>query len=117
MRQGRFRFSLASLLIVSTAIVLFCGYSQWRRQRMTTACDVLRDAGYYVELPNDARDWLWQRKPTGYKTTVETFGLGWSGERVKNQAQLEAIASDLELDGSDFRGVVDFETQSKVAKP
>jgi len=51
MSKRRIRFSLASLLIVSTAIVLFLGYAQWRSQRIISQCLELRDEGVDIDAP------------------------------------------------------------------
>ncbi len=58
------RFSLNTLLILITAVAVFLGYSQWRRQQIIAACESLETEGVYISLPNERRDRIWQRPPT-----------------------------------------------------
>jgi hypothetical protein len=94
MRHRRFRFSLTSLLIVSTAIVLFLGYSQWRRQLILRRVDELTTRTYAsVEVPNNWIDLVWQRRPISshvyvyspeWKVTCDELGIKkieWQGNR------------------------------------
>lgn len=57
------RFSLLALFFFVTTLALFFGYSQWRRQDMLRQVAAINRLGGQVELPNDYRDYLWQRTP------------------------------------------------------
>lgn len=59
------RFSLAFLLLVTTCVAVFLGYSQWRRKTILRQIDELKHLGGQVDdLPNGYVDLLWQRRPT-----------------------------------------------------
>jgi hypothetical protein len=53
MSKRRFRFRLSSLLIVSTAVVLFLGYAQWRRQFLQREAEALLTRDVLVMTNND----------------------------------------------------------------
>src|SRR4051812_40277664 len=91
--RQQMRFSLKALLILVTAFAVFFGYSLHRRQRMIHARELLRNAGVYVELPNEPIDWIWQRKATSYS-------LSFNGGERENREQLELLGSELGLDRS-----------------
>lgn len=57
------RFSLASLLFLTTAVAIFLGYSQWRRQHILQLCEDLRTLSVVTTVPNDFIDHIWQRVP------------------------------------------------------
>ena len=61
----RIRFSLRGLILAVTAIGLFLGYSQYRRQEILKAYKELHDYGYssFAGVPNAWHDHLWQRQP------------------------------------------------------
>jgi hypothetical protein len=82
MIRRRYRFSLASLLIVSTAIVLFFGYSQWRRQNILRQAAQFERRGARIALPASYGDYLWQRHPrsaTIYYTKIRSIALDSQG--------------------------------------
>jgi hypothetical protein len=56
----RIRFSLRALLKVATALILFLGYSQWRRNWIHEECQALMTLGVDIVLPNELRDNFWQ---------------------------------------------------------
>jgi hypothetical protein len=58
------RFSLKTLFAVSTAIVLFLGYSQWRRQNILRESEQFREIGVTVHVPSESFDYVWQRRAT-----------------------------------------------------
>jgi len=58
------RFSLKALLILVTAIVLFCGYSQWRRQDILKECEYFKSQDIEIIVPNGWSDYIWQRRPS-----------------------------------------------------
>ena len=60
----RLRFRLSSLLIVTTSIVLLVSFSQWRRQNILQEVEEISRLGGQVNVANDYRDFLWQRRPT-----------------------------------------------------
>jgi hypothetical protein len=57
---------------VVTLVVMFFGYSQWRRQAILRMCDGLYEDGYSFDTPDDFRDMIWQRKP--YLGQVKSSG-------------------------------------------
>jgi len=59
----RIRFSMASLLVVTTTIVLFLGYAQWRRQWILNECEYVKNQGIEIAAPNNWTDVIWQRMP------------------------------------------------------
>jgi hypothetical protein len=58
------RFSIRGLLILVTAIVLFLGFSQYRRREILKVAAQLKDEGYVFEVPDSWHDRIFQRKPT-----------------------------------------------------
>jgi hypothetical protein len=57
------RFSLKFLFAVITLLIVFLGYSQWRRQRLLSEAQALKEQGMIVQLPDQWIDRLWQRVP------------------------------------------------------
>jgi len=45
-KQRLFRFNLAALLMLVTAIALFLGYAQWRRQSILREAEALETRGF-----------------------------------------------------------------------
>jgi len=98
MSKRRIRFSLASLLIVSTAVVLFLGYREWKRQTIHHEVDALRAEGVLITgwRPRS----VWPSVPTSARLVVHqlrdgnTFQLG---SRVCDWD--ETVASCERLDG------------------
>ncbi len=64
------RFSLKFLFAASTLVILFAGYSQWRRQNILRQVHEIELLGGKVELANNYRDHLWQRRPTKGRLTI-----------------------------------------------
>jgi hypothetical protein len=60
-------------MLCMTAVVLFLGYGQWRRQRILKLCEKLSYSHVDVIRPNTWIDKLWQRKP--YGATVSAFDV------------------------------------------
>ena len=82
MSKRRIRFSLAGLLLVTTAIAAFLGYSQWRRQNILRQVEAIEQLGGRVNLPNGYADVLWQRRPRrGY--IASHFGDEENAEAIK----------------------------------
>jgi hypothetical protein len=59
----RIRISLRGLILLVTAVGLFLGFAEHRRNTIYQACEELKDYGYAFTLPSDWRDRIWQRKP------------------------------------------------------
>lgn len=58
------KYSLKLFLLFATAMTVFLGYSQIRRQKILEVCDNLRADGYVFAAPNALFDKVvWQRKP------------------------------------------------------
>jgi hypothetical protein len=58
------RFSLKFLFAASTVLIVFLGYSQWRRQSIRQEVDEINRRGVLTaELPNEFVDLIWQRQP------------------------------------------------------
>jgi hypothetical protein len=62
-KRRHIRFSMATLLLATTAAALFLGYSQWRRKWMLTEIRALRAEGVLVAVKSDWIDRLWLRTP------------------------------------------------------
>jgi hypothetical protein len=58
------RFSLKFLFAVSTVLIVFLGYSQWRRHKILSLCRVLAKREVTLEVPAEWRDYVWQRVPS-----------------------------------------------------
>jgi hypothetical protein len=62
------RFSLRTLFAVSSVIVLFLGFSQWRRGHIRSECEALQDLGVNLADANgryqlSADNWFWPNAP------------------------------------------------------
>jgi hypothetical protein len=108
------RFSLKTLLILVTALGLLLGYSQNRRRRMMRECELLREAGFYVELPRDFRDRLWQRKASGLSVSSETARMLFGGGPLKHREQLQTMADDLGLEKFWLPPIADEKTEKRM---
>lgn len=85
------RFSLRALLILVTVVGLFLGYSQWRRQRMIRRCQWYASQGYFLDLPNDIRDWIWQRMPRHGRMSAYNYGVLFHGPKNEEMERVNAI--------------------------
>lgn len=94
MSKRRFRFSLASLLIVSTAIVLFLGDSQWRRQRILQEGEGFEQSEARISLPSSYLDYLWQRQPKSADIFLEAVPWHDASIPVSTPHRKAAPASD-----------------------
>jgi hypothetical protein len=63
----RVRISLAGLMLLTTAVAAFFGFSQWRRQHIINTCAQFRGEGVEIHAPNAWRDSLWQDVPRPQK--------------------------------------------------
>jgi hypothetical protein len=74
----RIRISLRALILLVTAIGLYLGAREWRRQSVEKLCAQIEEDsrldGYIYILPNDWLDKLWQRKPIMAKTYTSKSG-------------------------------------------
>ena len=68
--MAHFRFNLRTLFILATVVIALVGFSQWHRQQILRQVKEIRQLGGDVELPNDFRDYLWQRRPTRGTVTI-----------------------------------------------
>jgi hypothetical protein len=84
------RFSLKAMLLLVTAIGLFLGYSQWRRQRMLAECRELQAKGAIVLLPSGFLDYFWQRRPIGAEIHFRARRWGISSIEVTSRG-IEAL--------------------------
>jgi len=66
------KYSLKLFLLIATAVTVFLGYSQIRRQNILDMCAELRKDGYVIKAPNELQDSLWQRKP--YVGFISVYG-------------------------------------------
>ncbi len=64
------RFSLKAILLLVTFLAVFLGYSQCRRQNILRQVKEIEQLGGQVTLPNELRDYLWQRYPTKGQKTI-----------------------------------------------
>jgi hypothetical protein len=62
--MAKLRINLRGLLILVTAVVLFLGYGQYRRQWILKVCAELEKDAYVFQIPNECHDSIWQRKPS-----------------------------------------------------
>jgi hypothetical protein len=61
------RFSLKAMLLLVTALGVFLGYNQWRRRGILDLSKQLDGEGYFVTVPSEWSDYIWQRNPfVGY---------------------------------------------------
>jgi hypothetical protein len=108
------RFSLKFLFAVTTVLIVFLGYSQWRRQWMIKQCEFLREEGVYVDLPNDTWDFVWQRRPSNLFISIQQWRVAWATGRIDNQEQVICQLKGVGITLSDFAGVPDYETHERV---
>jgi hypothetical protein len=59
----RLKYSLKSLLVLTTIAVLALGYPLYRRHKIRTLCAELRAHGDVFATPSEWRDYFWQRPP------------------------------------------------------
>ena len=75
--MARFRFSLRTVFVLVTVVILLIGFSQWRRRYIRREMSELGKNGVDIcyrpppmftaatgVLPDDLRDKIWQRAPT-----------------------------------------------------
>jgi hypothetical protein len=68
------RFSLRVLFTASTLLILFLGYSQWRRQDILRQVKEVEQLGGQVTLSNELSDYIWQRRPEG-RVFTKSFNI------------------------------------------
>src|SRR5215216_4196105 len=91
----KIRFSLRALLIAATVLILFLGYSQSRRQRIIRRCEWFGKQGFYLDVPNDFTDWIWQGMPKHGHLSTYNYGVLFHGLRVGNEYQrVAALAQE-----------------------
>ena len=97
----RIRFSLRALLILATALILFLGYSQYRRRETLKASEELKKYGYFLDVPNAWHDRLWQRQPAlglnFYKENQELLRIDVGNEATEGKtiANLKTLGATL----------------------
>jgi hypothetical protein len=107
------RFSLRALLILVTALGLFCGYSQWRRHHLLRTCSMLEQRGISIQLPSSWQDRVWQRLPSREdvfvfvsdsdlesKALLSELGLGDFGMSPNFHVEVKAIDPPFHYDQS-----------------
>jgi hypothetical protein len=58
------RYRLSALLLFTSALVAFFGFSQWRKNRIVEKSAYFKQYGVRIVMPDSAIDSLWQRNPT-----------------------------------------------------
>ena len=107
----RIRISLRGLLILVTAIVLFMGWSQYRRRTILEQSKDLKEDGYVFAVPDTWYDAvIWQRKPSvgtvNYPGGEET--VVYCVLRTPEKDFLGEITSPEEVERLKRLGVVDY---------
>jgi hypothetical protein len=77
------KYSLRFFLLFATAVTVFLGYSQIRRQKIWRDASEVEALGARVEMPNDLVDYLWQRRPTE--------GVVLIGSKADNKKSTQAM--------------------------
>lgn len=126
--MARFRFNLRTVFVLATAVVLFLGYSQYRRRTILREAESLKQSGAEFHIDSEWRDLVWQRAPDSANIPVQKMGdrfrisSNWqqnaplkNGQNAQRIAsRVRALKSDLERIGVDDVHIifVDFSTHT-----
>jgi hypothetical protein len=103
----RLRFSLRGLILRVTAVGLYLGAREWRRQSVRKLCADL-EQHYVVDVPNSWQDRIFQRKPT-VGTIFYRDGKPWLKKIVfRSGATLYGAFDPEEIERLKALGVVDY---------
>jgi hypothetical protein len=70
------RYSVRALLVLQTAFAVLLGYSQWRRQRLLSQIEAMRDAGATVYVRQDGWARAWMPSPRNAQLEVKEASAG-----------------------------------------
>jgi hypothetical protein len=103
------RFSLKFLFAVITLLIVFLGYSQWRRRDIRAKCAFLNGQGLRVDVPSEWQDRVWQRTPAvaEFKATpLEISGVPLTLYDSKNHNVLNALGiSKVRVEANNWNAV------------
>jgi hypothetical protein len=109
----RVRISLRGLLLLVTAIGLFLGAREWRRQSVLKLCEEIKYdplLGIYVtDFPNDWRDSIWQSGPVVLRSSTKDGQEFFTAIIFRSSADIRNLVYDKPtIDRAKELGVIEY---------
>src|SRR5687767_12372629 len=89
----RIRYRLSAMLLLTTVLVAFFGFAQWRKNRLVEKCAYFSQYDVNVELPNATVDRFWQRRPTRAVVRVPSDIYSLNYDRLQKELDEFGIVS------------------------
>jgi hypothetical protein len=106
------RFSLRFLLLLMTGFVLALGYPLYWRTKIRTLCAELHADGHVFSVPNEWRDYLWQRPPVvgtlAYENRSQVV-VTWAMHPTRKRVETRIISDGATIERLKKLGMVEYE--------
>jgi hypothetical protein len=97
------------MFAATTVLIVFIGFSQWRRQRIIDKGRWFATQGFELDIPNGFRDLIWQRMPKVGRISAHNYQVLFHGPSNQEYERVQAVAQQWmkEFPGPMEEGVVE----------